>query len=74
MKDPENGKAFLTVAIGPQAPKTLHANEILQTIAPLIDGKGGGKPDFAQAGGTNGAKIREALQKSQEWVKEKLGT
>jgi alanyl-tRNA synthetase len=72
MKDPENGKVFLTVAIGPQAPKALHANEILQVIAPLIEGKGGGKPDFAQAGGTNSSKIPEALRKSQEWIQTKL--
>ena len=72
MKDPENGKVFLIVAVGPQAPKNLHANELLQSIAPLIDGKGGGKPDFAQAGGTNAAKIPEALRKAQEWIQGKL--
>ncbi|MEO7163744.1 MAG: alanine--tRNA ligase-related protein, partial [Bdellovibrionia bacterium] len=72
MKDPENGKVFLIVAVGPQAPKSVHANELLQSIAPLIDGKGGGKPDFAQAGGTNAAKIPEALRKAQEWIQNKL--
>jgi alanyl-tRNA synthetase len=74
MKDPENGKVFLIVAIGPQAPKGLHANELLQKIAPLIEGKGGGKPDFAQAGGTNAAKIPEALHKAEEWIQNKIGS
>ncbi|MFZ9595429.1 MAG: alanine--tRNA ligase [Bdellovibrionia bacterium] len=72
MKDPESGKVFLIVTTGPQAPQSLNSNEILQTIAPLIEGKGGGKPDFAQAGGVKAAGIPEALKKAQAWIENHL--
>ena len=61
MADP-TGKANLIVLVGPQAPKSAQANTILQKLAPLIDGKGGGKPDFAQAGGTKAAGLAEAMK------------
>ncbi|MFL5756063.1 MAG: lysylphosphatidylglycerol synthase transmembrane domain-containing protein, partial [Chloroflexota bacterium] len=38
MKDPESEKASLVVAIGPQAPKGLSANDLLKELAPRIDG------------------------------------
>ncbi|NBU19901.1 alanine--tRNA ligase [bacterium] len=72
MKDPEAQKASLLVAIGPKAPQGVSANELLQSIAPLIEGRGGGKPDLAQAGGTKPEGLAEALEKAKAWVKSKL--
>ena len=72
MKDPEGSKASLLVAIGPQAPKGISANELLQVIAPLIEGRGGGKPDLAQAGGTRPEGLQEALEKAKAWVQAKF--
>jgi alanyl-tRNA synthetase len=44
----------------------IQANKIIQTIAPIIGGKGGGRPENAQGGGTDVAKIDEALTKARE--------
>ena len=53
----EVGKTQLAIAAGNEAQKTLGANVLLKSLLPLIDGRGGGKPDFAQAGGTKSASI-----------------
>ena len=71
-KEVDSDKASLLVAVGPQAPKTIQANELLKELAPYINGKGGGKPDLAQAGGTQAAGIPEALNKALTWVSKKL--
>jgi len=73
MKDPDGAKVSLLVAVGPQAPKTVSASEILKEISPLIDGKGGGKPDMAQAGGTKPAGLEQALHAASELILKKLG-
>ncbi|MBC7691614.1 MAG: alanine--tRNA ligase [Methylotenera sp.] len=62
MKDPESGKANLLVGVGPEALKSANANDILKQLSPLIEGKGGGKPDMAQAGGTKADGLPQALE------------
>ncbi|MBU6375477.1 MAG: hypothetical protein KGQ59_05735, partial [Bdellovibrionales bacterium] len=73
MKDPDIEKASLIVAIGPQAPKKISANDLLKGITAHIDGKGGGKPDFAQAGGTKPAGLQAALKQASDLVRQALG-
>ncbi len=68
MKDPENKKAHLLAAIGPKAKNQYNANELIKDIAPLIEGRGGGKSDLAQAGGTNPEKLEEALEKAKKII------
>ncbi|CIV27263.1 alanyl-tRNA synthetase [Streptococcus pneumoniae] len=41
--------------------KDLHAGNLVKELAPIIDGRGGGKPDMAMAGGSNQPKIQELL-------------
>ncbi|GIT64700.1 MAG: hypothetical protein Ct9H300mP23_03270 [Nitrospinota bacterium] len=41
----------------------------LKKIATIVGGSGGGRPDMAQAGGTNINKLDEALQKAEEIIK-----
>ena len=52
--------------------KGLKAGDIVKEIAPIVGGGGGGRPQFAQAGGKNPAKLEEALAKASQIIKEKL--
>jgi len=52
--------------------KGLKAGDIVKTIAPIVDGGGGGRSQMAQAGGKNPEKIDDALAKALEIIKEKL--
>jgi len=53
--------------------KGLKAGDIVREIAPIVDGGGGGRPQMAQAGGKKPEKIKDALDKAKELIKEKLG-
>ncbi len=66
LADSAAGKANLLVLVGPQAPKSIQANAVLQQLSPLIEGKGGGKPDLAQAGGTKIAGLPEAIARAKQ--------
>ena len=47
----------------------IKAGNWIKEIAPILGGGGGGRPDFAQAGGKDVSKIDEALVKSMEYIK-----
>lgn len=66
MKDGD--KANLIVACGATAQKSVNASEVLKQLAPLIEGRGGGKPDFAQAGGTKAAGLNDAMKTAESLV------
>jgi len=57
-----NGKASLVAVVSSDLQKRLHAGKIIKKVAELVGGSGGGRPDFAQAGGKNAEKLEEALQ------------
>jgi alanyl-tRNA synthetase len=46
-----------------------HAGNIIKQVAPIVGGGGGGRPDFAQAGGKDPSKVDQALDKVREIVK-----
>ena len=52
--------------------KGLKAGDIVKTIAPIVGGGGGGRPQMAQAGGKNPEKIGAALQAAREFILTKL--
>jgi alanyl-tRNA synthetase len=52
--------------------KGLKAGALVKAIAPIVDGGGGGRPQMAQAGGKKPEKIKEALAKAGELIKDKL--
>jgi alanyl-tRNA synthetase len=54
--------------------KGVKAGDIIKTIAPLVGGGGGGRPQMAQAGGKNPAGIETALSQATAMIKEKLGS
>jgi alanyl-tRNA synthetase len=70
----KGGKAVLLAAATKDiAPKRVHAGNLIKAIAPLVDGRGGGRPDMAQAGGKNPAGIDEALAAAREAITAALG-
>ncbi len=58
-----NGKAFILAAITKDLSGRFNAGSIIKELAPAIGGKGGGKPDMAQAGGDNPAGLKAAMEK-----------
>jgi alanyl-tRNA synthetase len=44
----------------------VQANKLIQQVAPIVGGKGGGRPESAQGAGKNASKITEALTKACE--------
>ena len=52
--------------------KGLKAGDLIKQIAPIVDGRGGGKPQMAQAGGKNPANLPQALAKATELIKTHL--
>ncbi len=57
-----NGKASLVTVVSEDLRKQLHAGLIIKKVAELVGGSGGGRPDFAQAGGKDAEKLEPALQ------------
>jgi len=68
----EDGKVMLLAGVTDDLIKKIKAGDIVKQIAPIVDGGGGGKPQMAQAGGKNPAKIDEALGKASELIKTAL--
>jgi alanyl-tRNA synthetase len=69
----EDGKVTLLAGVTDDLTKKLKAGDIVKTIAPIVDGGGGGKPQMAQAGGKNPAKIDDALAQARELITAALG-
>ncbi|MCX5837721.1 MAG: alanine--tRNA ligase [Deltaproteobacteria bacterium] len=61
-----DGKAMLLCLVTKDLTDRYHAGKIIQSIAPLVGGKGGGRPDMAQAGGPNPEFLEKALEKLPE--------
>jgi len=62
------GKAALIVAVTPDLTSRINAGDVIKEIAPIVGGSGGGRPDFAQAGGRDPGKIGQALDRVVELV------
>jgi len=61
---PHRGSVALVAAVTPEFTAKVQAGKIIQTIAPIVGGKGGGKPDNARGGGKDASKLDEALAKA----------
>ena len=66
------GKAIFVVGVTKDLISKIKAGEIVKVAAQVAGGNGGGRPDFAQAGGKDGNAVKEAVDKAFEFVNEKL--
>ena len=58
-----DGKVSLLVSCSPEAVnRGVKAGDLLKQLAPIVGGKGGGKPEMAQGGGTDGSQVAELLK------------
>ena len=67
-----DGKAIFVVGVTKDLISKVKAGEIVKVAAQVAGGNGGGRPDFAQAGGKDGHAVKEAVDKAFEFVNEKL--
>ncbi len=68
----EDGKVRLVTGVTKNLTERVHAGELANFIAQQLDGKGGGRPDLAQAGGTKVDALESALASVRAWVEPKL--
>jgi alanyl-tRNA synthetase len=69
---PIDGRVSLVAMVTPDLTDRISANDLIQRIAPLVGGGGGGKPDMAEAGGKDPAGLGEALEQTYRVVEELL--
>lgn len=62
------GSVALIANVGKDLQGKVQAGKIIQTIAPIVGGKGGGKPDFARGGGKDVSKVDAALAEARKLV------
>lgn len=67
-----DGKVSLCAGVSKPLTGKVKAGDLVKFAAEQVGGKGGGRPDLAQAGGTDADKLPEMLGSVEDWVKEKL--
>jgi alanyl-tRNA synthetase len=67
-----DGKVSLIAGVTPDLTSKVKAGELVNYVALQVGGKGGGRPDMAQAGGTEPAKLPAALQSVTAWIRERV--
>jgi alanyl-tRNA synthetase len=68
----EGDKVSLVAGVTADLTAKVKAGELLNHVATQVGGKGGGRPDMAQGGGTEPAKLADALDSVRAWVEAKL--
>src|SRR5262249_32082942 len=63
-----DGRVSLVVSVTKHLASRVHAGQIVKQIAPIVGGSGGGRPDFAEAGGKNPEKVSEALTEARRLI------
>ena len=67
-----DGKVSLIAGVSPDLTGKVKAGELVNFVAQQVGGKGGGRPDMAQAGGTQPEHLGRALASVRGWVEAKL--
>jgi alanyl-tRNA synthetase len=66
------GKVSLIASVTPDLSKKAPAGQLVKQLAPIVGGGGGGRPDFAEAGGKDATKIAELLAEARQLVQKLL--
>jgi alanyl-tRNA synthetase len=69
---PSDGKVSIVVGVTPDLTKKVPAGQVVKQLAPIVGGGGGGRPDFAEAGGKDASKIGELLAASRGVIEKML--
>ncbi len=64
----EDGKVHLLVSVTKNLTGLIKAGQLVKVLAPIVGGGGGGRPDFAEAGGRDATRLDELLAKARELV------
>jgi alanyl-tRNA synthetase len=67
------GKVSLVVRTSPDLLKRVPAGQVIKELAPMVGGRGGGKPDLAEGGGSQPEKLAAALDASYGIIERLLG-
>jgi len=67
-----DGKVTLVAGVTKDLTAKLRAGELVNFVAQQVGGRGGGRPDLAQAGGTDPSKLEAALASVRAWVEERV--
>jgi alanyl-tRNA synthetase len=67
------GKVSLVAGVTKDLTGRVKAGDLVNAVATQVGGRGGGRPDMAQAGGSDPAALPQALESVQGWVREHLG-
>ena len=68
-----DGKVSIIVRVSDDLTDRVKAGNVIKEIVPIVGGKGGGRPDMAEGGGTEPAKLRDAIGASYEVIGKMLG-
>jgi alanyl-tRNA synthetase len=67
-----DGKVRLAAGVTKNAMDRIKAGELISEVAGQVGGKGGGRPDFAQAGGTDPGALDQALANVSSWIESRI--
>ncbi len=67
-----DGRVAMVAAVTPGAAKKAPAGALVKHLAPVVGGGGGGRPDFAEAGGKDAARIAELLTTARSHIESLL--
>jgi len=63
------GRASLLISVTKDLTRSFQAGKLVQQLAPIIDGKGGGKPELAQGGGNDPTQFEQLFTQLKEVIK-----
>ena len=70
----DEGKVSMVVAVSKDLTGRVHAGQIVKQLAPIVGGSGGGRPDFAEAGGKDASRVEEMLTQGERLIQQLLAT